>query len=403
MKISRQVRLYPTAEQETKMYQHYGGMKFIYNWGLGNNMEHYKVTGKTKTAVDLGKELTQLKKMPEYSWLNDISNATLKESLRDLSKAYSNFFKTQKKTKGFSKNKIKQAAIHNRKLTSYDLIGHPKFKTKKKNDIKFYSRYDKVAFADGLVNLEVIGKVKYKSNLPIPEGKYTNPRIKFNGKFWIMSFGIEIEDIEKLKKSEVSIGVDLGIKDLAICSTGEVFKNINKTHTVKRLKCKLRRLQRQLSRKYEMNKNGDKFVKTNNIRKLEKEIKKIHSKLANIRKNHVHQATNYIVKTKPYRVVMEDLNVSGMMKNKHLSKAIQEQLLAEFVRQMQYKCEKYGIEFVAADRWFPSSKICSCCGHLKKDLKLKDRVYVCDNCGTVLDRDWNASINLAQYKIHKVA
>ena len=397
MKLARKVRLYPTAEQEKKMYQHYGGMKFIYNWGLGKNIEHYKKTGKTKSAATLGKELTQLKKKPEYSWLNEVSNATLKEALRDLDDAYKRFFETQKKTKGYSKSKIKRAALYNKKLTNYDLLGHPKFKTKKKNDVKFYTRYDKVAFADGLVKLEVIGKVKYKSNLPIPEGKYLNPRIKFDGKYWVLTFAVEINDMENLDLTDLSLGIDVGVKDLAICSNGDVFKNINKTHEVKRLEFKLRRMQRQVSRKYEKNKNGDKFVKTNNIRKLEKQIKKVHSKLANIRQNHIHQATNSIVKTKPYRVVMEDLNVSGMMKNKHLSKAIQQQCLFEFARQMKYKCKKYGIEYVEANRWYPSSKTCSCCGNVKKDLKLKERIYVCDHCGMVLDRDWNASINLAKY------
>lgn len=402
MKLARKVRLYPTAEQEKKMYQHYGGMKFVYNWGLGKNIEHYKTTGKTKSAATLGKELTQLKKQDEYSWLNDISAATLKEALRDLQSAYTKFFEIQKKTKGFSKSKIRKAAMYNKKLTNYDLIGHPKFKTKKKNEVKFYTRYDKLAFADGLATLEVIGKVKFESNLPIPEGKYSNPRVKFDGKYWILSFAVEIDCEKREELTGMSIGIDVGVKDLAVCSNGEVFKNINKTHEVKRLEFKLRRMQRQVSRKYEMNKKDNKFVKTNNIRKLEKKIKQVHSRLANIRLNHIHQATNSIVKTKPYRVVMEDLNVSGMMKNKHLSKAIQQQCLAEFARQMKYKCKKHGIEYIEADRWYPSSKTCSCCGSIKKDLKLKDRVYKCDNCGMILDRDWNASINLAMYDVNWV-
>lgn len=397
MKLARKVRLYPTAEQEKKMYQHYGGMKFVYNWGLGNNIEYYKTTGKTKSATTLGKELTQLKKQDEYSWLNNISAATLKEALRDLQSAYTKFFEIQKKTKGFSKSKIRKAAMYNKKLTNYDLIGHPKFKTKKKNEVKFYTRYDKLVFADGLATLEVIGKVKFESNLPIPEGKYSNPRVKFDGKYWILSFAVEIDCEKREELTGMSIGIDVGVKDLAICSNGEVFKNINKTHEVKRLEFKLRRMQRQVSRKYEMNKKDNKFVKTNNIRKLEKKIKQVHSRLANIRLNHIHQATNSIVKTKPYRVVMEDLNVTGMMKNKHLSKAIQQQCLSEFARQMKYKCEKYGIEYVEANRWYPSSKTCSCCGSIKKSLKLKDRTYRCDSCGMVLDRDWNASINLSMY------
>ena len=185
------------------------------------------------------------------------------------------------------------------------------------------------------------------------------------------------------------MGISINVLDKPI-------KNINKSKKVRKLKKRLKRLQRQVSRKYETNKQGNKFVKTNNIIKLEKRIKLLHRKLSNIRNNHIHQATNKIIKLSPYRVVMEDLNIKGMMKNKHLSKAIQEQEFYEFIRQMKYKCEFNGIQFVQADRYFPSSKLCSCCGSIKKDLKLKDRVYKC-NCGLEIDRDKNASINLSNY------
>ena len=158
----------------------------------------------------------------------------------------------------------------------------------------------------------------------------------------------------------------------------------------------MHRLQRKVSRKYEMNKEGSRFVKTSNLIKIEKQIQRLHRRLTNIRDNHIHQATNAIVKTKPSKVVMEDLNVSGMMKNSHLSKAIANQKLYEFIRQMKYKCEKYGIEFIQVDRFYPSSKTCSSCGTSKKDLKLSDRTYKCE-CGLEMDRDVNASLNLAAY------
>ena len=176
-----------------------------------------------------------------------------------------------------------------------------------------------------------------------------------------------------------------------------VFKNINKTRRIKNLKSKLKHLQRSVSRKYETNKQGSKYIKTNNIIKLEKEIALINKKLADIRNNHIYQSINTILKEKPYRVIMEDLNISGMMKNKHLSKAIQEQCFYKFISTMKYKCEWLGIEFIQADRFYPSSKTCSCCGHIKKDLKLSDRTYICDNCGLEIDRDYNASINLMNY------
>ncbi|RDY22372.1 transposase, partial [Romboutsia maritimum] len=185
------------------------------------------------------------------------------------------------------------------------------------------------------------------------------------------------------------------------------FKNINKTKEVKRLNKKLKRLQRQISRKYDMLKSGttfkkgEKLTKTQNIIKLEKQIKLVHKRISDIRLNHIHQTTNTIVKTKPCRVVAEDLNVRGMLKNKHLSKSISEQCFNKFITILEYKCKWSGIEFIKADRFFPSSKMCSCCGTIKKDLKLKDRTYICSNkkCNLVIDRDKNASINLANYQL----
>ena len=190
----------------------------------------------------------------------------------------------------------------------------------------------------------------------------------------------------------------MGHKDLAIWSDGRVYKNINKSHVVRKIEKRLKRLQRQVSRKYEFNRVGKEYIKTNNIIKLEKQVQQVHRRLANIRNNYLHQTTTSIVKTKPYRVVIEDLNVKGMMKNKHLSDAIRKQGFYEFKRQLEYKCKFRGIELVIADRFYPSSKTCSQCGEIKKDLKLKDRVYKC-GCGLSIDRDLNASINLSKYKL----
>ena len=227
--------------------------------------------------------------------------------------------------------------------------------------------------------------------------KYSNPRISYDNKYWYLSVGIEREETKE-EVTDVSLGIDLGVKDLAVCSDGTVYKNINKTYVVKKIEKRLKRLQKQVSRKYEQNKKGKEYVKTKNIIKLEKKIQQIHRRLANIRNNYLHQTTTRIVKTKPYRVVVEDLNVKGMMKNKHLSDAIRKQGFYEFKRQLEYKCKLRGIEFVVADRFYPSSKICSQCGKIKKDLKLKDRVYQC-SCGLMIDRDFNASINLSNYKL----
>ena len=225
--------------------------------------------------------------------------------------------------------------------------------------------------------------------------KYYNPRISFDGKYWYLSFGIDVE-FEKASLTDTVLGIDLGIKDLAVCSDGTVYKNINKSNIIRKTKKRLRRLQRGVSRKYQMNRKGGTFVKTCNIIKMEKRIQHLHRRLANIRNNYIHQTTTSIVRTKPCAIVMENLNVSGMMKNRHLAKAIQEQKLHEFKRQIIYKCEKFGIKFLEADRFYPSSKRCSHCGHLKTDLKLSNRTYHCD-CGLHIDRDLNAAINLAQY------
>lgn len=368
---SVKIRLKPTKEQEILMFKSIGCSRFAYNWALNRCDELYK-EGKKYSMASIRKEFTQLKKQEDYKWLNEVSNTNMVESMRNLDEAFKSFFKKKSK--------------------------YPRFKTKRKSRKSFYVRYDRLYFKNDICNIEKIGKVKYKTNYEIPDCKYSNPYCSFDGKYWYLSFGFEHNENQVVLNKDLSIGIDLGIKDLAVVNAlDKPIENINKTKKVKRLKKRLERLQRQVSRKYEANKEGKKFVKANNIVKLEKQTKLLHRKLSNIRNNHIHQATNKIVKLYPYRIVMEDLNVVGMMKNKHLSKAIAEQGFYEFIRQMKYKSEFNGIEFVQADRFYPSSKTCSCCGNIKQDLKLKDRVYVCEECGLEIDRDKNASINIGNY------
>ena len=368
---SVKIRLLPTKEQELLMLKSIGCSRFAYNWALNRANEMYQ-NGDKYSMANIRKEFTQLKKQEDFKWLNEVSNTMMVESMRNLDKAFKSFFKK----KG----------------------GHPKFKSKRNSSKSFYVRYDTLYFRDNICNIEKIGKVKFKTNYDIPNCKYSNPYCSYDGKYWYLSFGFEVEENQTTLNKDLSIGIDLGVKDLATINVlDKPIVNINKTKKVRGLEKKLRRLQRQISRKYEANKDGNKFVKTNNIVKLEKQIKLLHRKLSNIRNNHIHQATNKVIKLKPYRVVMEDLNVSGMMKNKHLAKAIQEQCFYEFIRQMKYKCEFNGIDFVQVDRWYPSSKTCSCCGSIKQDLKLKDRIYKCNDCGLEIDRDKNASINLGNY------
>lgn len=383
------VKLYPTRYQEELMFKSAGVARFSYNWGLAFLNNYYEENNKTLSIGELRKEFTKLRNDSEYSWLKEVSSEIPQQALKDLGESFKKFFNKQ---------------------SSY-----PKFKKKGKCEISFFHLNNKFIVKDNKIKLEKIGYVKMKDEGRLTVGNYKkdkikvlNPRVKFNGKFWYLSLALKVEDDTKEELSSVSVGVDLGIKDLAIVSNiDKPFKNINKSKEVKRLNKKLKRLQRKVSRKYDMLKSescfkkGEKLIKTQNIIKLEKQIKLVHKRIADIRLNYIHQTTNTIVKTKPCRVVVEDLNVKGMMKNKHLSKAVAEQCFNKFITILEYKCKWNGIEFVKAERFFPSSKMCSCCGTIKKDLRLKDRTYICSNpkCNLVIDRDKNASINLANYKL----
>ena len=385
------IRILPNKSQELMLFKSAGVARFIYNWALNRWGEIYDSTGEKPNYMDIKKEFNNsIKKLDEYKWLYETSSQTQAQVFSDLNIAFNNFFKRN--------------------------ASYPKFKTKKKSKKSFYVRYDTLKFDYNYVNVEKIGKLRYSTNYNIPIVSYKNPRCSFDGKYWYISFSYDenqineetkfiIHNEKEVKKcnlelnNDLVIGIDLGIKYLAVVNIlDSPIININKTNKVKYLEKKLRRLQRNVSRKYEMNKKEGIFIKTNNIIRLEKQIKLIYRKLSNIRNNHINQSTSKIIKLGPNKIVMEDLNISGMMKNKYLSKSIQDQCLYEFIRQIRYKSELNGIEFVKADRFYPSSKKCSCCGNIKTNLRLKDRVYSCDKCGLKIDRDRNSSINLANYK-----
>lgn len=211
-----------------------------------------------------------------------------------------------------------------------------------------------------------------------------------------MTFTHEVEKQKDAVYTDVSLGVDLGIKNLATVSNGNVYENINKCENIRRIEKHKKKLQRQLSRKYEMNKQGNKFVKTSNILKLQHKISLIDRRLSNIRHTYIHKITKDLVRTKPKRIVIEDLNVKGMLKNKHLAKSIQTCEFGFFRTVLTYKCKYNNIELIIANRFYPSSKTCSCCGNIKKKLSLSERVYECEVCGLEIDRDLNASINLSK-------
>ena len=373
--------LLPNNKQKSKLFQYANTARFAYNWALAKEQENSKSDGKFLSDIDLRKEFTKMKQTQEYDWLNDISNNVTKQAIKDACDAYKKFFK--------------------------GLAKFPKFKSKKKTTPSFYQDNVKIQFSEMHVKMEgfAVSKKKNKQKINwirlaehgrVPTNcKYSNPRIKFDGLNWWITVGIEYSD-SGVTPNKDGVGIDLGIKDLAICSDENKYKNINKTHEVKQLEKKKRRLQRSISRKYEKNKKGESYCKTCNIIRSEKKLLKITHRLTNIRQNYLHQITSEIIKREPSFICMEDLNIKGMMKNRHLSKAVQQQGFYEFRRQIEYKATWNHIPVIIADRFFPSSKLCSCCGTIKKDLKLSDRIYKC-GCGNVIDRDYQAALNLKRY------
>ena len=394
MQTARKIRLLPTPEQEELFWKSAGVARWAYNYFLSEQEKQYQIylkNGETGTRFvkegEVRKYINNVLKKTTHTWLSEVSSNVMKQAVRDANKAYQNYFK--------------------------GLSGKPKFKSKHKSEPKFYVNYESLKRKANGFQGEKLGILKTAEPLPklSKKAKYSNPRISFDGKYWYLSVGYEIPEKQEILTGK-SLGIDLGIKELAVCSDGMRCENINKTKRVKQLEKKLRREQRKLSRKMEANIKEYKIIRgyrypvwsrpldeCKNIQKQKKVIRLIYRKLTGIRNNYLHHKTTEIVKTKPSRIVMETLNIKGMMKNRHLAKAIADQKLYEFKRQIAYKCKRYGIPLVEADRWYPSSKKCSYCGNIKKDLKLSDRIYKCENCGLVIDRDYNASVNLARYQL----
>ena len=372
------VRLEPNNKQAGKFRQFAGAARHAYNWALEREKEAYELGKGFISDIDLCRLFTKHK--AENDWLYTISNDVTKQAIKDACLAYKRFFKKQS-----------------------DL---PQFKSRKKSKPSFYQDGFKVKATDTHIKLEKISestrknkqklnwiKLSEKGRIPIVE-TYQNPRVTFDGIHWHISVGVEHPDDTVRVPTGQGVGIDLGIKDLAVCSDGHTYKNINKTDRVRRLEKQKKRKQRQISRKYEKNKQGNNYVKTKNIVKAELALLKLNHKLTNIRKDYIHQVTTDIVKREPSFIVIEDLNVKGMLKNKHLAKSVQEQCFYSFREILTYKAERAGIKLVIADRFYPSSKTCSHCGSIKSDLKLSDRVFTCNSCGLEIDRDLNASLNL---------
>lgn len=376
------VQLCPNNKQRTKFFQNACVARFAYNWALNYQKQNYDSGGKFLSDCELRRIFTELKRDPKYAWLCNYSNNIAKQAIKDACIAYKNFFSGRS--------------------------NFPKFKSKKKSKPSFYMDNVKIKFTGTHVKLEKISdsrkanrqvlnwiRLAERDRVPV-DSHYSNPRITFDGLNWWISVGVEYQDNNTIPVND-GIGIDIGVKDLAICSDGNTYKNINKSKKVRKLVKKKRRLQRRVSKKFLKNKGGERYCKTSNITKSQEQLLRVSRKLTNIRHNYMHQVTTEIVNREPKFIVLEDLNVSGMMKNRHLAKAIQEQSFYEFYRQIEYKSKWHNIELITADRYYPSSKLCSCCGSVKKDLTLRDRIYVCDVCGFTIDRDYQASINLRNY------
>lgn len=410
--------LLPNNWQRTRLFQYAGVARFAYNWALSKEMESLSSGKGFISDSDLRKEFTQLKKLPEYSWINDVAVDVSKQAIKDLVSSYIKYFSKRKtpEYKPYSKKQLDRAKRNGRTLTEYDKQGHPKFKSKKNfSDYGFFNASDRTTFTNTHVEISALcnkgdrTRRKKKRSIKLSEHdkidsniKLYNIRITFDGLHWWVSVSFEESEIHRDSMCDnVGLGVDLGIKDTAIFSDGTSVRNINKSKQVRLLEKRKRRLQRKVSRKYILNKKGGSYQKTKNIRKSEIRLLKLNRRLTNIRHNHIHQMTSYIVNREPRFIVIEDLNVSGMMKNRHLSKAVQQQCFYEIRRQLTYKTVENGIKLIVADRWYPSSKICNCCGSIKKDLKLSDRIYKCE-CGYISDRDVNAAKNLYTYGLNYV-
>lgn len=374
------IKIFPKEEQKKMIHKSFGCTRFIYNWCIDRISENYNETKKTLSSIELQKEIVILKKQVEYSWLNEVSANMLKQVTIDCSNAYKRWFKLIKQN-----NNIK---------------GKPRYKSRKSKQ-NCPTRTDRMTFNGRYVHLEKIGVVKLSKVKIALDGKLMNARLSFDGLDYWLSFGVEYKDVQLEEKPKTEpIGIDLGLKTLVYCSNGNTYE---KPHT-KIIDKKIKHFQRRISKIYQpmidyCKETRTKFStlkKSNNLIKLEKELRKYQIRKTNILDSNIHRITSDLIKINPERIVIEDLNVKDMMSNHKLARSVQTSKFYEIRRQLMYKCENNNIELVVADRFYPSSKTCSSCGKIKDDLKLKDRVYRCPQCGTIIDRDLNAAINLSR-------
>ena len=374
----------PTEDQKVKIRKTIGTCRFIYNFYLAHNKELHesgkKFMSSSQFRVWLNNEY--LPNHPECSWIKEAYSKSVTQAVNNGQTAFEKFFDHKS--------------------------AFPKFKKKGRSDVKMYfvRNNPKDCLCERhRIKIPSLGwvRIKEKGYIPTTKDGYVikSGHVSIKADRYYVSVLIEIPDHRIVNNSSEGIGIDLGLKDFAIVSNGKIYKNINKSAKLKKLEKKLVREQRSLSRKYENLKKGESTQKRN-IQKQKLKIQKLHHRIDNIRTDYINKTIAEIVKTKPSHITIEDLNVSGMMKNKHLSKAVASQKFYEFKTKLLAKCKENGIELRVVDRWYPSSKTCHCCKNIKKDLKLSDRLFRCD-CGYIEDRDFNAALNLRDATTYEVA
>lgn len=386
LKKAYKIEIKPTEEQILKIHQTIGVSRFIYNFYIAHNKEVYEKEKRFVSGMDFSKWLNN-EYIPQNAnkvWIKEVSSKATKQAIMNGEKAFKKFF--------------------------HGKASFPKFKKKKNQDVKAYfpkNNKNDWTIERHRIKVPTIGWVRLKEFGYIPiDSIVKSGTISQKANRYYVSILVEEDNKINHKPYSKGIGVDLGLKDFAVCNNGLTKKNINKTKTVKKEEKKLKREQRKLSRKYESLKIRNKKEKgeatRQNIQKQIVKVQKLHQRLSNIRTDYINKTVNELVKQKPSFITIEDLNVKGMMKNRHLAKAVAQQKFYEFRTKLISKANQNNIEIRVVDKWYPSSKTCSCCGAYKKDLKLSDRVYKCE-CGFEMDRDLNASINLANAKKYKTA
>ena len=374
----------PTEEQKTKIRKTIGTCRFIYNFYLAHNKKLHedgkKFMSSNKFRIWLNNEY--LPQHPEYSWIKEAYSKAVTQSVNNGQTAFTRFFNHES--------------------------AFPNFKKKGKSDVKMYfvKNNPKDCHCERhRIKIPSLGwvRIKEKGYIPTTKDGYVikSGSVSIKADRYYVSVLVEVSDNKTINHFDEGIGIDLGLKDFAIVSNGRTYQNINKSAKLKKLERQLIREQRCLSRKYENLKKGDATQRAN-IQKQKLKVQKLHHRIDNIRTDYINKTIAEMVKIKPSYITIEDLNVKGMMKNRHLSKAVASQKFYEFRAKLLTKCNKSGIELRVVDRWYPSSKICHCCGSIKKDLKLSDRIFKC-RCGYIEDRDFNAALNLRDAETYSIA